>query len=55
MNIFGIHIPFTQIDNASKTLPKELKPRKSIHRNKFPASQFKGLPGSGFDKRTIKA
>ena len=30
MNIFGIHIPFTQIDNASKTLPKEVDTRSHI-------------------------
>ena len=28
--IFGIHIPFTQIDNASKTLPKEVDTRSHI-------------------------
>lgn len=30
MNIFGIHIPFTQIDNASKALPKEVDTRSHI-------------------------
>lgn len=29
-NFFGIHIPFTQIDNASKTLPKEVDTRSHI-------------------------
>ena len=30
MNIFGIHIPFTQIDNASKVLSKEVDTRSHI-------------------------